>query len=629
MKCKICGFDIVDGQETCNGCGTSVEALKQAGNIEYEYVEEPVVDPSAAPVQVEETPSEEPVEAPAMPEIIVEDEGEPLPVPEEAAPEVQSIEVPTYVAPEIEQTPVESQPEVVQENLLSGFETPDVVEQPQNVETPVESQSVNSVEPITAPVVEPTPVVETPTTEVVPTPVVETPTAEVVPTPEVSVAPVVETPVQENTSSAPVIETAETPAAPVNPDKTKEAKKKGKISPIFIILIVLLLAVTGGVAYIHFGFGSGYNVVSRTLTNITTLSKNTVDNSKKNSETSLKISFKYTGESDLSILNDTKILVNTKNDITNGFTDLTLGLEYNEDTLSLDALLRNKVLYLTSKDLFEKTIEVPLEEDMEELYNSYKDNLKNQDAINRVVSTTLNYISESLKDQKYTKEYTNKTINDKLEGVVKTTLVLTDKDLEQVTKNVIEKLQNDQQFITDLKTITGKTEAEIKDELKEMIDDVDYTGEKVTLVIYTDYLTTTFYSAEILIEEETGKSTISFEKSGDFYILSGNFEDEFKFTLNTRTKKFGFTIGNEKESLNVVIEYNINNSEEVKLAEIPEETVKIDTLTEKDQEKISKNLENSKVIKELMTKIEEMNSSSDITIDDTIDTTIDVNEKVD
>src|SRR5574344_1178261 len=86
MKCKICGFDIEEGQTSCPGCGTNVEQLKQAGNVVYEEGTTvsnttpvtPVAEPGVEPTPV--TPVAEPVVEPTPVTPVAEPVVEPTPV---------------------------------------------------------------------------------------------------------------------------------------------------------------------------------------------------------------------------------------------------------------------------------------------------------------------------------------------------------------------------------------------------------------------------------------------------------------------------------------------------------------------------------------------------------------------
>src|SRR5574344_41048 len=112
MKCKICGFDIEEGQTSCPGCGTNVEQLKQAGNVVYE---EGTTVSNTTPV----TPVAEPVVEPTPVTPVAEPVVEPTPVTPVAEPVVEPTPVTPVAEPVVEPTPV-----VTPENTESPIANP-------------------------------------------------------------------------------------------------------------------------------------------------------------------------------------------------------------------------------------------------------------------------------------------------------------------------------------------------------------------------------------------------------------------------------------------------------------------------------------------------------------------------
>src|SRR5574344_2215418 len=489
MKCKICGFDIEEGQTSCPGCGTNVEQLKQAGNVVYEEgttvsntppvtpVAEPVVEPT--PV----TPVAEPVVEPTPVTPVAEPVAEPTPVTPVAEPVAEPTSVTPVAEPVAEPTPV----------------------------TPVAEPVVEptSVTPVAEPVVEPTPV--TPVAEPVAEPTPVTPVAEPVveSTPVTPVTePVVEpTPVvtPENTESPianPVIPPIDdnTQMASLDDDKPakepKEHKKnKGLIITLIVILVVLLI-VAGVGAYFHFIYGAPVKVFSRTVDGVKTTLNNQVPSSDVIGA-SFNIGFNYSDStnSNMSFLNDLKITDATQVDKATGNSLSSIIFKYNDTDLKMNFLTKDNSSYLYAPDFFDKYLILSSADDTTsdsslnkiDSYTEHTTELK--DLITHITSA----LSTSVSKDYFTKTYAKETINGKSEMVAKIELTLTKEQIKTVETNFLTSIKNDDQATKDLAVLMNISAQEVKEQIDTYLSSLDITTDKLDLVLYTDLTTTKLY----------------------------------------------------------------------------------------------------------------------------------------
>ncbi len=375
-------------------------------------------------------------------------------------------------------------PAPVVEPTPAPVEAPTPVAEPTPVEAPT-------------PVVEPTPV-ETPAPAVTPVetpaPVENTPVATV--TPEVTPAPVDNAPL----ASAPEAPIGET-NTPINPppldapvEETTKKSKKGIFIALIIVLIVL--AVGGLIAFSQFGTSKS-RIKSIANAIFTTENYQKIKNEFKNQQSG---TYKFTVNGKLALQDQDPITGNLEvkgnygYDLPNkdmyatlsvdkmnyasqellGSTGLNSSLDISKDTLYFQIKeVYDKVLFIKDDTFLE------LFEELEKALES-SNNTESID-VNKVIIAVRDAFAEGLSAPKSSQSVTS------VDGIGTTnviTIVLNKSNKELITKTILNKLA-DSDFPKEIAKVTGNDAATIKDSLKERANSYEADDETETLYIYT------------------------------------------------------------------------------------------------------------------------------------------------
>lgn len=234
---------------------------------------------------------------------------------------------------------------------------------------------------------------------------------------------------------------------PTNSDPvgSSQANKKSKNSSFGrtiknIIFIIFLLAIIAGIVLFirahtaKYFLDSASNLLQEKITNtFNMLDNNTNINSvlKEKVATDWDLSFTSNGET-LNLLNNLKLKMSGNLDVYNNYSDVTLNIEQDTAKLSGTILLNDKLTYVESKDLIDKTLFMNNEENyfksIQDTLNEYGD-LLNTNTVKDLLLNSIDYIKVALKesDMKTTQNGINTTyvydINDTNKELVKEKLI--------------------------------------------------------------------------------------------------------------------------------------------------------------------------------------------------------------
>lgn len=487
-------------------------------------------------------------------------------------------------------------------------------------------------------------VTETPVTETVEqpaTPGVEQPVEVPVNQPEV---PAVEQPAMPE--AVPVVEQ---PAPEVNPmpesnpdgmepiDEEKPKSKKGVIIGCVIGCLVLVGLIVG--VLIPNVLLNKKNIVNQGIATVFKGARKTLEKADKNMlkynldndilgvEGSVSFDSDYkNSEIDLTKLKNYKISYNGVIDKKGNRAVAGLKLDGSKNILSLNAMMKEKNVYINLGDLFNKTIVTQTEQEIKDLEIS---SITTSD-IELLVNKTETVLKENTKDENITKEKVEKEINGKKGSYQKVSYKV---DVNDYAKKLLEAYNSDEEVIDVLARLSNQKESDIKELLKQSADSLkDADKEEMTVNIYLEGLMAKTKEIEII----SGEDSIIIDKDNDIYkyrltesnkdLVTGTYDSkkqEFTMHYDESGMKFDAVLtmtGDNSMKGNVTIksgEMNVNVDYETtnKITKTTEDsTVKATVNYQEGSEKInfSVNL-NTKVT--VGAKVEELDTSNVVPAD--------------
>lgn len=340
-------------------------------------------------------------------------------------------------------------------------------------------------------------------------------------------------------------------------DEILNKKKNNKTVFVILGIIVILLIAILTIGYKMF-FNSKQiflNSVNKEYKELEKIIDDVATNTKKDKKTVLvsqeysinaKLNESLVDEDTQSILdeiNKTKIKSQIGYDLTNKKMLLNVDTTYNnKDLINLGVYLEKQKMYLDLKNLFDKYIEIPVD-NYDEIF---KENDENVEDLKYILSKTKNSIVKNLDKKEFKSENKTIKIDEKDIKVTKISYGLSEKNTNELAKKILTDLKNDKKFISKLATISGKTETEIKESVEEQLEEINdnikngdlSTKEEIVFSIYVKRLT---------------KQNVGFELSAK----DSETEEDYLFTYykNNKIKEFNF-YSEEEKVLNITANNN-------------------------------------------------------------------------
>lgn len=286
-------------------------------------------------------------------------------------------------------------------------------------------------------------------------------------------------------------------------------KEKKKVNKILIILPIIIVAVLVGV-YLY--FNNSKNIFTRTLNkgykNFTDILDKVNVSTDKTIKTSGNVNFninvsdEYKNLIDQNILdeiNKLELLFNSVVSYENKEFSVELNTKYDKNALFDVALYgQNSNLYIELKNLYNKYIEIPVEE-YDTLFEEYELE-KIEYILNKVESSLLNNLDE----KEFVKTKEKLDVESKKIEVNKIEYEFNEEKTLKLLVNTFKELKNDQKFIKYVSEISGLEEKEITDgidsSIKELSSQTEFEDETfISIAIYTKGLLNEYVGFEINI----------------------------------------------------------------------------------------------------------------------------------
>lgn len=270
-------------------------------------------------------------------------------------------------------------------------------------------------------------------------------------------------------------------------------------------------------------------------------------------------------------LEKSKILLNAEVDSEDLFINGNAKVIYNDENLiNANLILQDEKIYLALKDWFDKYIEISDESyDFSQIKDTFDGvtTINKKLLIDSVNEELKNVISK----QSFTKEKTKLDLEDGQTSVVKSSLQLNNKELESLLKDLLTNLKNNETFQEALGTSKEKIINNIEESLNdESINDVEEKG-TITISIYTQGFLNQFVGYDVVIKNnEKGEYGLEFLKQSktksECYLYennSGERKNDAKITFesNKNEGKIIITVPKDDKETELVCNYKKNNNQ--------------------------------------------------------------------
>lgn len=321
-------------------------------------------------------------------------------------------------------------------------------------------------------------------------------------------------------------------------DEVTVNNKKKKSKKIFLVGIVAIILVCLFLVYILV-FNKPKNIFLNSINNEYKKFDEFVDSNLKNlknSDEAKTISGNFTFDLDASFddgiidedvsalleeLNKLSIKANYGYDKKNKLLSYDISALYDNDSLLSVAIYGSESkLYMELKNLFDKYIEIPID-DYDVLFQDSDSNIENSKYI---IDTIKSSILNNMKAKDFKSSNATILIGSKEIKTKKITYTLTKEVAKALMVDVIEDLNKNDKFIKSLADITNKDESEIKDELASAKDDFEYDsdsdGESIELSIYTHGINNSAIQYEFTINSSTDSYALVYSDYQDVKRIS-------------------------------------------------------------------------------------------------------------
>lgn len=380
----------------------------------------------------------------------------------------------------------------------------------------------------------------------------------------------------------------------------KDVRKRGFPAKFFLILILFLIVLAG--AYYYIIIDSPQNILFMSIkdkfSNINLTYNETIN---------------YDYELDLNVITNNKEYIDISNILNKFYLTGKLGIDKEDVFIKLNTFYEQKSLlsldiyhpsdnytYLKLNDLYDKIIKTkdePAEESVNDL-----DRKSSKEVLNKTINSTIKIMSDTLKNAEYKKEYTK--LNEK---IVKKVSFIID---EELTKELYNNMLNDQEFIENYSKIQDMTEKELIESLKE--EKANLKDFQETIYLYVTPIYNNFLKLEII--EDEYKAVISKEDEEYQYKIYNNSIIKYQgyITIEKDGNDFEFSSTIEDIEEQITIEFNLDLSydSDTKIDSFDKtNAIDVDSLTEKDTNKIMENLMKNEAFKKLVEDINSISSS--------------------
>lgn len=365
----------------------------------------------------------------------------------------------------------------------------------------------------------------------------------------------------------------------------KKKSKKGKV--VGFVVLALLFVIGFIVGFKIYELNKPYNIYS-------SLINSALKSSKFENHENYKVDFKFNARVEDSELDDTtKEILNSMNYSGTNFISVkekymiaNYTIKNDSNTLlDMNMYYKNGITYLGLGELFDKLIEIPLDEENSKKVNDLFLNI-NSSNIEVILREIKNAFENAIKDEKIVKEKTTLDIDGKSVNVVNNKLVIDKSNEERISKKLSDYLKNSDDFLDNFSKEFGVS----KEDIISFLEDDSYTSEedyKMVINLYTNGFLNNFVSTKIEFIENDEK-IVNFEFNKNSIKIS---DDMLVFTIKEDEKdKYSINLKYELDGMNVELLGTATMSYAQMSTPFVSNSVSLEELTEEDFVTFGENL---------------------------------------
>lgn len=366
----------------------------------------------------------------------------------------------------------------------------------------------------------------------------------------------------------------------------KKKSKKGKV--VGFVVLALLFVIGFIVGFKIYELSKPYNVYS-------SLINSALKSSKFENHENYKVDFKFNARVEDSELDDTtKEILNSMNYSGTNFISVkekymiaNYTIKNDSNTLlDMNMYYKNGITYLGLGELFDKLIEIPLDEENSKKVNDLFLNI-NSSNIEVILREIKNAFEDAIKDEKIVKEKTTLDIDGKSVNVVNNKLVIDKSNEERISKKLSDYLKNSDDFLDNFSKEFGVS----KEDIISFLEDDSYTSEedyKMVINLYTNGFLNNFVSTKIEFIENDEK-IVNFEFNKNSIKISD--DDMLVFTIKEDEKdKYSINLKYELDGMSVELSGTATMSYAQMSTPVVSNSVSLEELTEEDFVTFGENL---------------------------------------
>lgn len=375
--------------------------------------------------------------------------------------------------------------------------------------------------------------------------------------------------------------------------------KNGKVKFMGCIILILLIVLIIGVFYFNSLKAKPKEVFISTINEV--FENFTMQNNLNSFAGNVNLKTNLTSNNEnihkmLNVINNTDINFKFGIDYNSNTMHTVLSSNYDRDELlNVSTSVEENSLYINSKDVYAKTIMIPIKK-----YNNYLSAIFNQKDIKTIFQDLNSAINNSLQDKYFVKKNTNVSLNGEDVNVTKNILTLNNSNLNKIISDIKENLINNDEFLSSLSRILNET----KEEIKNRIDSINNNGieEIITISLYTK--DNKVIGFELAKASNTGLSLSVLKSSEKNYSYElKNYINSYKGNLeiNKTDNNINLKISSNDNKMNGTINININYDTNKNIDEfIKNDIVEIENITDQERTEIFNNLQQKQSIRSLI-----------------------------
>lgn len=366
----------------------------------------------------------------------------------------------------------------------------------------------------------------------------------------------------------------------------KKKSKKGKV--VGFVVLALLFVIGFIVGFKIYELNKPYNIYSSFI-------NSALKSSKFENHENYKVDFKFNARVEDSELDDTtKEILNSMNYSGTNFISVkekymiaNYTIKNDSNTLlDMNMYYKNGITYLGLGELFDKLIEIPLDEENSKKVNDLFLNI-NSSNIEVILREIKNAFEDAIKDEKIVKEKTTLDIDGKSVNVVNNKLVIDKSNEERISKKLSDYLKNSDDFLDNFSKEFGVS----KEDIISFLEDDSYTSEedyKMVINLYTNGFLNNFVSTKIEFIENDEK-IVDFEFNKNSIKISD--DDMLVFTIKEDEKdKYSINLKYELDGMSVELSGTATMSYAQMSTPFVSNSVSLEELTEEDFVTFGENL---------------------------------------